>query len=1353
MKEENSISPATLNDKTLHALSQVLQDIRTTVSHSSLPGISPLAVVDDTAVDALKDLFYTVNSEDPLNAMPVRRLIGEQHIVKSALLPLVAAIDGDPTSHRKRKRWSVCVYQTLRILSVLSIPITKDNEFLKPGCNLDLHFHKFRADIACNRPALHAFVSLLQYYINRKAEKQDALAPAEESQLEDARIDNILCFFRNILSPPRAQVGDDITLRDKGVHLALVGSLVDSDFYSTISILFSSKEDAAAQYTDLVFLVSDIYAQTYRHSNPREMHTFYKNKRCKENFIDVVDEHSKKGLSATTVPKSVFDETPEESTLKSTVQGQELLSSSGPGIGVPQKHKKQALARTKASKIRDALRRERAFIGGSRAITKSARWSSRFSGGLIAKSAARQNSPSQAPSTTGGGTEATNRSSSVLNVASKRVVSVRNAIQSKPSLNPRRSFQEAVKINSDILCRFAVKGRTQTMKSQKRKSFLADVMRKDLQEEGLKGMSTLTVELIDVCFQYLLPELRQRIEETKTRSFGDEAEALMRSQRSLLSLLGSVVGFQRERYGKVFKDTSGGSKPALSEVHENCMRSVLASDFKIVKTEWRAVEAGIELDTFRLVFRVLIESCESVKNDSKDDKKVRDVELSTFAVLQMMKMLQGMASKRNAAKDELEHQGNENEREGKTNDSNSLTPREVALNTIEQLFEEPAFLNAPADLAKEYSSKIYSFRHLSNIVEVTHAFTTILLDEQELAHLQVAKKKRVRKTANQKDGYSVETNEDKAKDSSASAQTLLTEEVSNHKTSSVGDQAVTEEGTVGEISAAGQGSKDKPAKAKVESHSNDSVKPEEPANDDLTTSKEDLSTSQKADEQANLADMAAADIFGEERAEPSDETKSDEPELQEVESIGIIRRFAHAKALQTLLLPLRAAVCNAASLAGTIHNVPEGSGPLLAPTVVAKSAHVVAAVWRVAKVKERGAMCGQFFTFGTMHLLGIVLEAMNTGIVLHNSVLERFSVFARDATRSFFSWLALSPGLTLDVFFPMDKASCHQYMTSARQRDAVLNDLNGAFDSGNESDVSALVINHPGDLDFEQSERRNSERKPRKRKGNQQFRRKVVERRRERAVIGEDEDVDDLDNLNLGNGFESSESEPEHDDTTLPDKDSAKEKVVADPQSEKEVPFCRLRAAKRRRASRERFDPFASDDDVLVGKMRRKSRKEPKKVERTRKEKKQIKQPEKVFYSSDEYAEGDLNLTDSERDVSLPGELDGPRADRRIRQISRQTNSEESDDSGAALETTIREAVGKEASTKHAELHHSSAVSEENSNDANSDAEKSPGVRFGKVQSKSQNGTGETPSIPDSKPSSRRPLKRRRVVLNDADSE
>lgn len=135
--EDTSNAAATLNAETQRALSQVLQDIRTTVAHLCVPGVSPLAVLDGTAVDALKDMYYIVNTEDPLNAMPARRLIMEQRVVKSALLPLVNAVHSDPAAQRNQKRWSVPMYQTLRLLSVLSIPVAKDNEFLKPGCNLD----------------------------------------------------------------------------------------------------------------------------------------------------------------------------------------------------------------------------------------------------------------------------------------------------------------------------------------------------------------------------------------------------------------------------------------------------------------------------------------------------------------------------------------------------------------------------------------------------------------------------------------------------------------------------------------------------------------------------------------------------------------------------------------------------------------------------------------------------------------------------------------------------------------------------------------------------------------------------------------------------------------------------------------------------------------------------------------------------------------------------------------------------------------------------------------------------------------------------------------------------------------
>lgn len=1171
--------------------------------------------------------------------MPARKSVLEQQLVRAALLPLANALNSDPASQRNRKRWSVPMYQILRLLSVLSIPISQHNEILKPGCSLDLDLLKLRTDFALNRPAMAAFVALLQYYIERKAEKQASLATAEDSKLEDARIDNIMRFFKNVLSPPRAKVGPDIMSRDRGVHLALVAALVEADFYSSLIVLFSTKEDAAAQYSDLVFLVADVYAQTLRHTTPQQIYRTFRESRKGDRLIKV--ENSDVQKTSPGQRASVFDETPEETPSELPPVRQAATPSHNS---------------SRSSGLRAAIQRERTFIGGSRAITKSARWTSLHSGGFT--SVVRQSTAAGALDENQSGEPPTmaaqnDRKLSLLNVSAdnlsrKRVVSTRNAIQSKLSLNPDLSLKDKMKVNSDLLCLQVTKGRTKVMNKESLKTTANDTMRRDLQRDGLRGIVRLITELTNECFDHFLLELRSRIEEMKTKPLGQEAEALMKAQRAFLTILGSVVGFHRERYGRSCKpEKVGSSISCAAHIHQNSMKMLLAADFKIVRKEWVSVESAINVETFRLVFRILVEACDSVKGALKQDMQPEDVERATFAIAEMMKILQGMA----AVDDEST---GINVKDGEQiiadirNNNNDLTTREIALNTIEELFQEEAFLNAPADLAKDYTAKNYSFRHLTNIVEVIHAFTTILLDEKELAHLQVSKKKRSRKAQKARNPKH-EINREKPipKDEAlVTKRELRKAEGKGLHTKNEDTEALIEE-------KPHQGCKEKDS-TMMESNelSNYNVHPQPESNqasngrESLEDDKDNAGSNQKNEERkimdSRLPDTEKLDEGEEpdynEDADSSDDEDILELQIREIESVGIIRRFANSRALQSLLLPIRVAICKASSLTGSLYNIPDGAEPLSSPVVTAKSVHALASIWKVAESQERGALCGQFFTFSTMHLLNSVLDASRKESVVEGSVLACFAAFARDATSTFLSWLSLNPGLALDMFFPMDKQSCNTYMTTRKQRQLLRDEQDRKEDSGNDSDISALVIENDNEesnedsddnVEFEIGEQRAAERRERKtRQKKMQLRRNVVERHREKRTIEEDEDVDDLDNLDIGLRESSPDASGDADENA--ELSQGKKQPGAEVKSRKDAKrFCRLPASRKRKQSKSA--EVTSDKDGTKGKapkrqqkIRRKKSSKEGESKRDRKSRKQ----KKEFESSDENSE-DVKLLES----------------------------------------------------------------------------------------------------------------------------
>lgn len=1038
-ESEAKVTLATLNPRQLTFLSQASQEIRTTVSHLTLPKVSPLSVLDSSAIDSLKDLYYVLNTEDPLNAMPVRRHILVKNIPNDCLFPIAVAANQDPAAERNRKRWALPMYQTLRLLSVLTLPIAADCELPKPS-QLDYLLLDLRAKLAAHRDALAGYVSLLQYYVDRKAEKRAALVPAEEAKLEDARIDNILRFFSNILSPPRRAVAEDIIQRDRSVHQALVGSLVHVDFYSTLAVLFLSAEDASAHYTDLIFLAADIYALSYRHSSPRQMYRVYLEQRANNKLVSSSDVALSASASNISDHRDVF----------STSAGAPLDRS-------PEKqlHVKKSLIKTqqmaRQPNLREALRYERNAIGGARAVTVPARWSSRHSGGFMRAVKPSPDAPAALYRNPNGG----------LGTTATRILSARGAVQHNKTFNPKQAFQESIGVNSQILCQLAARGRSISKRKGLKQTL--PLIRHDLQEEGARGLVAMTNEFLDTSFPFFIKEFRERIAETKERAQAEETDALNRAQRAYLSIVGSVVGFHREKCGKVYKrDPSpiNSGEDFSTQVHRNNLTRILESDFKIVKTSWKTVEAAVELESFQLVFSVLVQACERSRESGKDESTTELVELATFSVLEMIKLLQGMAA--------IVTERVEESDDAKKGD---LTPREIALNTMEQLFERESFLNAPADLAKYFYSKVFSFRHLCNIVEMAHAFTTILLSEQELSKLSVAKKKKKRKakealpeidsgvdaangakpvdqTENEHIGIGDKKEGDTNDEPGFSNKEDMSvtgegqNEMSNHTKNSA--HTSEEQPTHGKESVEGRfrESNYECVTENIESIDSGHRKLSQVERMLLADQESDATSKDKfvMDKEPSMIEkMIMTDVQavtsgapapkyvtklnGEDVDDtaPGNESDNDEENIQEVESIGIVRRYAHGRAIETLMVPIRVALCQACDLSGKTFPIPESAEILSQSVVVAKSACVLASIWRVATKRERGALCGQFFSFSILQVLSIVLNAEAEGALRNESVLAHMCGLAKDVTDTFFKWLKVNPGVMYDLFLAMDK--------------------------------------------------------------------------------------------------------------------------------------------------------------------------------------------------------------------------------------------------------------------------------------------------------------------------------------------
>ncbi len=103
---------------------------------------------------------------------------------------------------------------------------------------------------------------------------------------------------------------------------------------------------------------------------------------------------------------------------------------------------------------------------------------------------------------------------------------------------------------------------------------------------------------------------------------------------------------------------------------------------------------------------------------------------------------------------------------------------------------------------------------------------------------------------------------------------------------------------------------------------------------------------------ANRPDgVEAQGITESEEPLPIDDDEKDSPESEEeivtreVESSGVVRRFAHFRALQVLSLPIRACLCKASTVSGALYPVPDGANDIISCPLAAKSLAVLTSIW------------------------------------------------------------------------------------------------------------------------------------------------------------------------------------------------------------------------------------------------------------------------------------------------------------------------------------------------------------------------------------------------------------------------
>lgn len=870
--------PASLSNREMRALTTVVSDVRAAVARLRPPARPMEVLVHADAVPALRDIYYMLSNEDPMDAMPGRNVLGKWLFASRCAIPILSAVHADGVKNPEgdcamNRRGGPTVYQTLRLLSMLSAPIDEANEVLVPGCNLEVHIMDLKHALAATPGAIEAIVSMLQHYMERKANNDANLVPAAESRVVEARIDNILRFFRNLLTPPRSTVARELMSRDRGTHIALVGACMRADLFVTLNLLFMDHDEARNLDTRIVLLVSEIYALALRCSSARDLAaTVARTRRNRSPGERAIG--ARQGLFSSgpnhgrSCEETVGSGSDDELDLGTDVPDNDVTCSgggSGGGAGSRRPTEEDSdrargaaptFARGgsralpgAAGGLRAALQRERSLVGGGRSVVASGRWTNRHSGSfhVVAAAAGKEGGSNDAPGTasasalnpTGRSAVAAPRAKSLT---SKRIVSVRNVSSRVGKTGTAGALQAGLKISSELLCILGAKNRPKLATISGR-SVVAHAIRADLVNSGTLALGEIVSDLVSDVFPVLIVELRERISSAREKN----AENHWAGRRFYLTLVAIVTGFQRELASRLGMELmlDGGKGFAAKLPHGS---TITDANFEVARdldsrvfVGWEAVRDAIDIESFKLVFEAV--------NEAREDGRehVKELELGTAAIKEMMKLLQCMSSsparggsssngadgRQKGAVDDAKGTGDhhisvpvaktalvitmgkrqeiatdpeiegksdklgmmvekrsgvvntvdgsgildgveatddaacqridahapavdtENAREdrpeggpalGKVEDNTPfsfatpLSARDIALNTLEQLFEQGPFIDTPSALAKEFDPRVHSFGHLVNAIEIAFTFTETLLGK-DFTRINVARKK------------------------------------------------------------------------------------------------------------------------------------------------------------------------------------------------------------------------------------------------------------------------------------------------------------------------------------------------------------------------------------------------------------------------------------------------------------------------------------------------------------------------------------------------------------------------------------------------------------------------------------
>lgn len=1048
---------AKLKKSVLADLTLTVSDIRATVPHLCSPADSLETLATAGAIVAMRDLSRLVQNEDPLDAMPARKVLGDWAFGAKCALPILRHIGPDAELSANPPRWAAALYQTVRLLTVLTAPVEAENTVLAAGCNLEAHLMELKGALATAEMVVDPIVALLQFYMEKKAEKVAQFALAEDCKLEDARMENILHLFRNLLTPPREDVPKELMALDRSTHIAVVGACVRADLFSSLSLLFAAGESTRDLDTRFVLLSSEIFALAFRHSSARELalHAARAERHGRkfetgssvliepssvavDSVFESADaniddcEEAEAGAEAEAEPEA---EPETEAETRPRDSGRLPGSVTGSGRVLQQASGNSSRRGAAGAGLRAALQRERSLVGGGRSVIASGRWTTRHSGGFhVVSGGAAGGSRARGGTAAGGrstGADSQSRNASIpgsrvgsglpgagadgraKNLVSKRIVSAR-ALFSAPKKGFAGVVQTGMQTNCELLCVLGAKGRVKVSISSGRAS-VGRAIRSDLVRKGRLALGELAKASIADCFPLLLPELHERVLSAKSQG---NVEVAWAGRRFCMKILATVTGFQRESATLLSTSIKGARAASVStNIQKVAMDEALGLPSVDVAIDWKAVEMAIGPECFRVVFDSLI--------DARDEGKpmVKELELAATALMEMMKLLQCMTSCGSSGKGENTGVTGDAAAGTSTSGENPSSPAE------QDTGDSVPGLVICMNKGKSKADRDGQAGHVSSSSEGDDT------DEEAVEGEDGGEESRkVAAVAEGEDGHASALGDAEA-DIKEPA-----DEPDTESRRSIGEKTMEpQEGGSEQVPASSEKSRLSPREFALNTLE-ELFETEKYLEVPAMLAKDFSPKHHSFRHLANTIEIAFAftatlERFceGERRFDDDSEDEEDGKKRNRdvlqfgPEGVDVIRRFASGRTLQNIALALRAALCVAPGTSSSVLPLPDGSSELTSTAVVARSLAVLRSVWNVVSDRERGSLRGTFYNYAMLQLFGLAISVAEKRKAEPATVMGLFAEFAREVTAEFYKVLLLNPGVLMDTLFMSDLGVHRQY--------------------------------------------------------------------------------------------------------------------------------------------------------------------------------------------------------------------------------------------------------------------------------------------------------------------------------------